>query len=217
MKTRIIILFIITLSLLFTGCVNQEQENQNQSEITTSIPGTAITTLPAETTTITTETTTIQANPPTSTTTTRAPLQQENPGLAECKTRVNQNEIDICYLNMAIATNNRTICSLIERSVTKSMCIEKTGVETDGTSTRIRGYVFNITSGQPIPRVTVSVVSMTFNKTIDTMRTNSRGIYETQVPSRDTYRIILEIGEKYPAQTVFARKNWVHELNFNIN
>jgi hypothetical protein len=191
-KTLIVLLFLV----LHTGCVEQ-------GETTT----TSTTTSPVTTTSTTTTTTS------SSTTTTTA---GEKTQLVRCREKENKVERDNCYLSLAVGTGNTSICDLIERASTKSICIENTQVEKDGRSTVIEGYVVNKTTNLVIKNVDVKAISKIYGEEVATDNTDSKGFYSMDVPSRDTYNITVVILGREFTQEVYARTGWTHELWFRV-
>lgn len=139
----------------------------------------------------------------------------EDSMLAACSSKSDLNSRDACYLALAIEAGRVDACNLIERDITKSLCMESTQIETDGKSTTIEGYVVDKTTSLVIPNVTVRAVSKTLGEKASA-KTNSKGFYSMKVPSRDNYEIVVESRGGVVKEEVYAKKGFTHEIWFRI-
>lgn len=148
--------------------------------------------------------------------TTTVTVKKEETKPDTCSLQNDSMSRDACYLALAIDTGNRSMCEMIERDITKSLCLEETQVETGGRSTTIEGYVMNKTTSVVIPGIRIVAISKTSGEEEGSTTTNSQGFYSMKVPARDTYLLVLGMGDGEFKKEVYAKKGWTHEIWFRI-
>jgi hypothetical protein len=181
--------FILVLVLLSAGCLG---EKETKPTTTTTTAATAATT---------------------STTITTLP---DDTVLDSCAKENDTLKKDNCYLLLAIKSGNGSLCRRIERSSARSLCMEKTQIDPDDTSVRIKGYIKNKTALRMLAGITVKAFSAARSMTIAEDVTNGEGAFSMDVPAQDTYNVTFELDGRHYWDMVAASSGWTYEIGFDV-
>lgn len=172
-------LIMIVLALVLSGCIGQEDE--------------ATTTVVTSISTSTFETTIGTTVPETNV---------DGPVYDKCEV-MSPIERDLCYLGIAVNTNNESLCGAINSDFRKEFCLNSTGVEIGGNSTIITGQLVNKFTGEGYPKILVELYGAANDTSPVTFDyTDTHGYYRFEVPGGDTYDIIVYFGKFKLKQTV---------------